>query len=91
MNNEFGAREGTNMLFCTECGFLGETPVGRVTNQFKYCPRCGRDSLINSCPHCHSSICYDGQKYCMSCGGRLQRQSPGPVAVRKDARGLSSS
>ena len=59
------------MLFCTTCGFLGNAPSGRVSGPFKYCPRCGEPSLINSCPHCKSSICYEGQKYCMSCGGEL--------------------
>jgi len=64
------------MLFCTACGFLGTPPSGRVTDQFKYCPRCGKASLINSCPFCKSSICYEGQKYCMSCGGELSEKEP---------------
>jgi len=62
------------MLFCPECGFLGPVPDGRVTHQLKFCPQCGKASLINSCPHCKSSISYEGQKYCMSCGASLGRQ-----------------
>lgn len=62
------------MLFCPECGFLGAPPAsGRVANQFKYCPRCGKESLVNSCPECKSAICYEEQKYCMSCGAPLQK------------------
>jgi predicted RNA-binding Zn-ribbon protein involved in translation (DUF1610 family) len=70
-------RDGGKMLFCTECGFLGNPPSGRVTDQFKYCPQCGKPSLINSCPACRSSICYEGQKYCMSCGSELVQKEAG--------------
>ncbi len=63
------------MLFCTECGFLAAPPAsGRVASQFKYCPRCGKGSLVNSCPECKSAICYEDQKYCMSCGALLQKE-----------------
>ena len=36
-------------------------------------PRCGKGSLVNSCPECKSAICYEEQKYCMSCGAPLQK------------------
>jgi predicted amidophosphoribosyltransferase len=73
------------MLFCTACGFLGNLPSGRVSDRYEYCPRCGKPRLINSCPRCKSSICYEGQKYCMSCGRELTEKEP-DVRRRPDYR-----
>ncbi len=77
------------MLFCSECGFLGSAPTcGRVTDQFKYCPQCGKQSLVSSCPECKSAICYEDQKYCMCCGASLQRKPSGEIRPDSNFRAV---
>jgi len=63
------------MTLCTECGFTMALPDETVIEKgVKYCPSCGKVSLIVSCPHCNSSICTAEQKYCVGCGAHLVKE-----------------
>jgi len=63
------------MNLCTECGFTMALPDGTVIEKgVKYCPVCGKASLIASCPRCNSAICAGEQRYCVSCGAHLVKE-----------------
>ena len=50
---------GTSCLYCGE-----DLPVGRVV---KFCPFCGRDLRMVSCPACGADL-EAGWRYCITCG-----------------------
>ena len=65
------------MTLCTECGFTMALPDGTVVEKgVKYCPSCGKASLIANCPRCNSLICVEEQKYCIGCGAHLVKAHP---------------
>ncbi len=53
---------GTSCLYCGE-----DLPVGRVV---KFCPFCGRDLRMVSCPACGADL-EAGWRYCITCGDSI--------------------
>ena len=46
-----------------------------MTCAYNFCPNCGFDVRIQTCPHCHAEVITKGQNYCADCGEPLSTSS----------------